>query len=440
MAGLSTRKLLILVGLVLCVLGVWLYGQQTGSSSQDQGIPDAPSATRPAQPFPTPPPNRQPSPNSPTENPAPPDSSSAPENNPPTPGAPTEGETNPPPAMPPVTTVPAGSVPESNTSQQDLYKLSVNLNFVQVPVTVKDNDGRLVAGLQAKDFTVLEDGVRQPLKFFTSDPFVMSAAVIVDLGMPDVAVQKVNRTYSALQGAFSPYDEVALYSYSSTVGRISGFTSADQKLTATLNQLKTNRGRNNGPPVLTGPLASGPTINNVPVDQPVQPVITPPKEAHVLNDAMLLAALDLSKRPRDRRKVIFVISEGRELGSSASYADVMKVLLSNNIMVYAIGVEGAALPGYGKLQRLAHLPRYGYSDILPKYANATGGEVFNELSASDIEQAYAMALGDARNQYTLGYTTRATPSSKYRDIEVRVHRPNVKVTAKAGYYPLPPGK
>ncbi len=342
--------------------------------------------------------------------------------------------------MPPVTTVPAGSVPESNTSQQDLYKLSVNLNFVQVPVTVKDNDGRLVAGLQAKDFTVLEDGVRQPLKFFTSDPFVMSAAVIVDLGMPDVAVQKVNRTYSALQGAFSPYDEVALYSYSSTVGRISGFTSADQKLTATLNQLKTNRGRNNGPPVLTGPLASGPTINNVPVDQPVQPVITPPKEAHVLNDAMLLAALDLSKRPRDRRKVIFVISEGRELGSSASYADVMKVLLSNNIMVYAIGVEGAALPGYGKLQRLAHLPRYGYSDILPKYANATGGEVFNELSASDIEQAYAMALGDARNQYTLGYTTRATPSSKYRDIEVRVHRPNVKVTAKAGYYPLPPGK
>src|SRR5581483_4800791 len=106
--------------------------------------------------------------------------------------------------MPPVTTVPAGSVPESNTSQQDLYKLSVNLNFVQVPVTVKDNDGRLVAGLQAKDCTVLEDGVRQPLKFFTSDPFVMSAAVIVDLGMPDVAVQNVNRTYSALQGAFSP--------------------------------------------------------------------------------------------------------------------------------------------------------------------------------------------------------------------------------------------
>ena len=111
-------------------------------------------------------------------------------------------------------------------------------------------------------------------------------------------------------------------------------------------------GSNNGPPVLGGPLANGPMINGVPVGGPTEPVYTPPKEAHVLNDAILQAALDLSKRDRTRRKIIFVISDGREYGSKASYSDVIKVLLSNEIQVKAVSVGSAALPVYDKLERL----------------------------------------------------------------------------------------
>ena len=47
-------------------------------------------------------------------------------------------------------------------------------------------------------------------------------AIVLDTGMADVALQKVNQTYSALVGAFSPYDEVALYTYSSTVSQVTG--------------------------------------------------------------------------------------------------------------------------------------------------------------------------------------------------------------------------
>jgi len=80
----------------------------------------------------------------------------------------------------------------------------------------------------------------------------------------------------------------------------------------------------------------------------------------------------------------------------------------------------------------------GYTDILPKYCAATGGQVFNEFSRQDIEAVYARALGDARNQYTLGYSTRATASTQYREIEVRVARPNLKISTKYGYYPTAP--
>ena len=397
---------------------------QAQNPQSQQDIPDAPSATRPVQTFPT---NLPP--------PRPPEAQPVPAGGQP---ASAGSETSPPP-MAPVKTIPPGSAPtEGMNRRDDLYTITVTTNFVLVPVTVKDDGGHLVDGLLPKDFSVFEDGRKEPLKFFTSDPFPLSAAIVLDTGMPDVALQKINQTYSALSGAFSPYDEVSLYTFSSTVSQVTDFSTVGQKLTAVLNQMKLEHGRNNGVPVMNGPLGpQGPTVNGVPVERPgAQPNIAPPKDVRVLNDAILRAALDLSKRDRARRKIIFVISDGREYGSRVSYSDVLKVLLSREVTVYAIGVENASIPVYSKLQKL-HLPHYGYGDILPRYAGATGGEVFTEFNRDNIEVAYARATLDARNQYTLGYTTRATPSSTYRDIEVKVARPGLKVSAKAGYYPLP---
>ncbi len=332
-------------------------------------------------------------------------------------------------------------------TREDLYKITSTVNLVLVPVSVKDPNGRPVDGLLYKDFSVLENGQKQQLKFFTSDPFPLSVAVLFDLGMPDIGVKRVQETLPALQGAFSPYDEVAVYTYSSTVSQVADFGSAGQRLTAVLNQVKTYNGANNGPPVTSGPLGpQGPIINGLPVDSPVTPVITPPKESRVINDAILRAARDLSKRDRTRRKIILVVSDGRERGSTASYADTLKVLLTQNIIVYAVGVDGAALPGYNKMQKI-HIPSLGigkagfepigYGNILSRYVSATGGgTVYAESARAGIEQAYSRAVGEARNQYTLGYTPKAG-IGRYRQIEVRVRRPDVKVYAKDGYYPLP---
>jgi len=445
----KTHAVLIL-GLTLSLAGA-LAAQQ-----KPEDIPDAPSATRPIPP-PEPPSPRQEADEESNPDAPPADNSGAgvttgskemPRSAPDSSiekagenaGDKTEDKPAPPP-MPPVRTVPAGSVPKDSETGQDLYTITVTTNLVLVPVTVADNQGRLVGGLLPKDFSVLESGQKQTLKFFTSDPFPLSAAVVIDTGMPDVGLKKVQETLSALQGAFSQFDEVGIYTYSSTVGRVADFTGVGKQLTATLNQVKGYSGANNGPPVTSGPLGpQGPYINGHPLDIPVTPVSAPPKVARVMNDAILLAARDLSKRDRARRKIIFIISDGREQGSTASYKDTLKVLLTQNITVYAVGVEGAAIPIYDRLQRI-HLPKtgaaLGYSDILPRYVNATGGgTVYAELAQADIERAYARAIGDARNQYTLGYSPKSGIGG-YRQIEVRVRRPDVKVYAKDGYYPLP---
>jgi VWFA-related protein len=414
----------------------------TTQTQAPQNIPDAPSAVQPpaSTPEPAPPPvprpeekkpvERDPWTNQPVSKPA----ASEPATQP-------GEETSAPPAMPPVKTAPPGSSAKPTRNEDQLQTLiRVHTNFVQVPVTVRDRQGRLVDGLISTDFTVLENGTRQKLTFFTADPFALSVAVVLDLGMPDTAVQKVNQTFPSLVGAFAPYDEVSLYTYSSTVSQVSDFAGATQKLAALLNQMKTVRGHNNGPPMLGGPLANGPMINGVPVGSPTEPVNTPPKEAHVLNDAILRAALDLSKRDRTRRKIIFVISDGREMGSQASYSDVLKLLLTHEIEIKAVAVEAAALPIYGKLERL-HLPGQGYGNLLPKYTNATGGGApYTELSRSAIEDTYAQAMSEARNQYTLGYTPakpKTPTTAAYRNIEVLVDRPGLKISAKDGYYPAP---
>jgi VWFA-related protein len=440
MIGRASKALAAAAVLILCLFCRTMTAQQ---EQPKQDIPDAPSASRP---FPSVPSTGNGQPNQPPTEQAAPGQPTLPANqSPPTSSAPADDPVYAPGVspVPPlnVTTVPPGSVPaDHGPGGEQLYKIVTNVNQVLVPVMVKDDSGRLVNGLLSRDFSVFEDGKKVTLNFFTTDPFALSAAVILDTGMPDVALQKVNQTFSALEGAFSQFDEISLYTYSTSVTKVTDFAAVGKRLTAALDSLKTVTGSNNGPPVVSGPMGpQGPIINGVPIDAGAPRTINPPKEIHVLNDAIVAAAVDLRKRDRARRKVIFIITDGREYGSNAGYRDTLKVLLSTGIQVYGVAVEGSAIPVYGQLQKL-HVPltgsRLGYSNILPQYANATGGEIFSGFSREAIETTYARTLGDARNQYTLGYLTHSTPSSTHREIEVRVARPDLKVTAKEGYYPV----
>jgi VWFA-related protein len=346
---------------------------------------------------------------------------------------------------PTATPTPTPRPPANNsgiiTDRSKLDTIGISVNFVMVPVTVKDGSGKLVGGLDSNDFKVYEDGELQQLRFFTSDAFPLSAAVVVATSMPSTTMKKVNETLPALIGAFSEFDEVALYRYDHTVSQVSGFTGATSVPTAALNRIK-KPGREGGPPMLGGPFGGGPTINGHPVNDPNATggksveVQTAPREFYVLNDAILRAAQDLSRRDRKRRRIIFVISDGRELGSNAGYDEVKKILLSNNISVYAVGVDTASIPIYDKLNRI-RVPGFGTGNILPRYVSDTGGNMVAEFDRQGIERAYAEIADTARNQYTLGYNTHATVSSTCRTIDVRVLRPNLQVIAKPGYCPLP---
>lgn len=361
--------------------------------------------------------------------------------------APTDAQTpeaNSEPAPPSqIKTLQPGQAPAGEPSaREQLFKLVTNVNFVQVPVTVKDDSGKLMNGLLAQNFSILENGAKQNITFFTSDPFPISAAVIIDVSLPNMVLDRIKQTFSALTGAFSPYDEIALFVYGNTVQKRQDFMAAlSDKTAASLRSLRKIEGSTPGPAIADSPMTAGPSINSRRFPDPGPVIRTTEDRAYmesaVLNDAIAQAAAELGKRDPTRRRVVFVISDGREKGSNNSYNEVLRVLLTHNITLFAVAVDTAALPIYDKLTRI-RLPRQGYGNILPKYASATGGEVLPELSRAAMENAYPRLAEEARNQYTIGYYTNAGNAMGYRSIDVRVNRPSLKVYARDGYYPAPP--
>jgi VWFA-related protein len=320
----------------------------------------------------------------------------------------------------------------------------VNVNFVQVPVTVKDTKGNLIAGLTWRDFTVYENNTREPLRVFSVDPQPLSIAFVIDQTLPSNIMASVNQSMGAIQGALAPYDEAAVFTYTNGAREWTSFTGAQSARLPAVLSLAQNVGTNPQVPINSGPLAGcGIYQNGSCVDPVLQPgksagdstFITIPKEIHTLNDAILQAAKELSTRPKDRRRIIYVISDGKEYGSKATWKEVVKYLETNKIAVYATLVGDSQYPGEGWLDRF-HLPFTMYDNILYKYVQATGGDMYAEGSINSIEASYAKLAKEARNQYTLGYMSHESIyDSKFRSIDVRVDRPNVIVTAKLGYYP-----
>ena len=318
---------------------------------------------------------------------------------------------------------------------------SVQVNFVEVPFTVKDKSGKLVPGLTWRDVRVYENGLRQQMRLFTVDPWPLSVAVVIDQSLTVDNMAKVNAAMTALSDAFSPYDEVAVFTYNNGPQMRTPFTAGQSdRLKFVLDQSRTT-GREPLAP-LGGPLAQGIVRNDQQFDPNTSPnrnrasmQINPPREVHTLNDAILAAAIATSKAGKGRRRVVYVISDGKEYGSQAKYKDVVKYLQTNKVAVYGTLVGDSSLPVVGYLDKI-HLPLMMKDNLLPAYASETGGYFDAEFRQKGIEQSFARITEEARNQYTIGYYTHEPfIDGKYRPIEVKVLKPNLQVIAKKGYFP-----
>jgi VWFA-related protein len=319
--------------------------------------------------------------------------------------------------------------------------LYVHVDAVDKAFTVKDKKGHLVSGITGREVQVYENGVMQHIEAFTVDSQPMSVALVIDQSMTQDEMTLVNNALGALQDAFAASDEVAIFTYNKSPKEVTEFTGAQSARLKVAIERSKGSGRD-AVVDMGGPLSQTTVINNQNFDPNTAAVrnhtgiqLTVPREVHTLNDAILAAASSLSNRPRERRRVVYVISDGKEYGSKAKQGDVVKYLQRNNIEVDGTLVGDSAVWGLGTLDRI-HLPLMMRDNVLPAYANLTGGNIDADFRTGEIEKSFAKILVEARTRYTVGWRTHESfLDGKYRKLEIKVLRPDLTILAPQGYWP-----
>jgi VWFA-related protein len=336
----------------------------------------------------------------------------------------------------------APEIPAAGLYQKEIMTFTTRVDAVTVPVTVLDKKHQQVAGLTWRDFQVYENNIRQQIRFFSTDGVPLSVALVIDQSLPRDTMRKVNDSLAAIQGGFTAADEIAVFTYADGVNNPTDYTAAlGARLPAVLERSK-KPGEYLGVPNNSGPFYGGPRLNGLSVDPNLDAqrgnsgVGVIPKEVHTLNDAIMAAGKSLSTRPKGSRRMIYVISDGKESRSKATYREVVRYLNTNQVHVYGTLVGDSATWGLGYLDKFK-IPLLPLSpdNILPRYTSDTGGHLYSEFSENGIQRSFAELAALARTQYTIGYNTKNIIDGKYRVLDVRVLRPNLDVVAQKGYWP-----
>ncbi|MGH9776610.1 MAG: VWA domain-containing protein [Candidatus Acidiferrales bacterium] len=319
----------------------------------------------------------------------------------------------------------AGCVAAPALAQGDTpARIKTRTELVVVPVTVKDSRGNLVSDVTRDEFRIFQDGVEQEISLFSVDPFPLSAVIVLDNDLGDKASKEVQKSLDSIAAAFGPNDEVALITFDEYPQTVMDFTRSNDQLFA---QLKRTRLENNSPPPGGGPWVTPPVTNTSQVGVMTTPTqrSAPPKVTKCLNDAIYAATDLLRTRGRDRRKIIFLVSDGNNAKTNKwTYDATLTHLLEADVSVYAIGIGHVLLLHEGGL--------------LPRYANTTGGDFFFASKQPELERLYASICEEARNRYTLAYVPHTQAAGRnYHSIEVRVRRPGLDLSARQGFYSGP---
>ncbi len=304
---------------------------------------------------------------------------------------------------------------------EDVVRTDVSL--VQLNVGVVDPKGRAVTSLSRNDFTVYEDGVKQPILTFEPTDAPFSLVLLLDVSGSTVNFrQQLKQAAWRFLDALTPEDRVAVIQFNAKVKTLAGF-SRERKKTAYAIQIADGAG-----------------------------------ETH-LYEALKYALNELYKEGK-RRKAIVVLTDGldtqlrnsdRAAGASAqSDAEAIasvdaKASSALNAVLAAADRQGVtiyplALPS-GDPKRLP-LPDPVITGIyaaartrLQTLADRTGGRL-NEIERLDqMARLYAEVAADLRSLYTVAYQRAGRArDGKWHDIRIEVAQPALIARTRPGYF------
>ena len=279
------------------------------------------------------------------------------------------------------------------------FTLSVDVELVQLPISVLDKDGRPVNGLTKDNFQVFEDNTQQQIKLFKHEDIPLSLGLVIDnSGSMRNKRERVNSSALSFARESNPEDETFIVNFDDSAYLEQDFTGSIGDLIDALDNLDT-RGET------------------------------------ALYDAVYLS-VDHVKAGKKDKKAILLISDGEDNVSKYGFNKVIEALRESKVTLYAIGLleENDQRGGLFKKP-----PSKKAKESIEKFAEITGGQAFFPRSLDEVEDLVKTIAHDLRNHYTIGYTpTNRKMDGSWREIHVKVNPPKntskVTVRTKQGYY------
>ena len=285
--------------------------------------------------------------------------------------------------------------PRSQRPSEPETTVKVDVNLVNVYVTVTDEHGAPIGGLTKDNFILKEDDREQQIKVFDKESAVpLSIALGIDTSLStrqDLPLERASAKRFAHE-ILRPVDGLSVYDFNEFVHESpGGYTSDLKRIDESIDHIRVGA-------------------------------------ATALYDAIYLAARALDHRKG--RKVLLLITDGGDTISKVDYKEAERAAEEAEALVYSIIV----VPIESSAGR-----ETGGEHALIQLSEDTGGKYYYATSVTQLDEAFHKISDELRTQYLLAYyPSQHTSFSEFRRIEVKVsgvpESSTYRVRHRAGYY------
>jgi VWFA-related protein len=325
-------------------------------------------------------------------------------------------------------------------AQEDVLKFGVTTKVVVAPTTVIDHDNRFVNGLHADEFVLTDNDKQQRITQDTVfQPLSIVVAIQANADMDGILpkITKIGPELAQLVSGDS--GEVAVVAFDHRIRTMQEFTNDGAKISAALKK------------------------------------ITAGSSSSVLNDATMHSINLLRTRPQNRRRIILLISETRDIAGSMRPREVLSAAQFANVLIYAVEIphivtastrstpyvrppsipaEAHHSPTGGVLTPTEQFQMTNTGNFIPVfieifkgvkgifidnpsevYTKYTGGREYVFASQRGLDRVLTDIGEELHAQYLLSYTPTNLDEAGFHTIHVAVKgRPGLKIRTRPGYW------
>jgi len=290
---------------------------------------------------------------------------------------------------------------------QATQTIQVETHLIDTTFIVRDAEGRIASGLTQDDFTILEDGVPQKIRFFGNhNNLPLSIGLVIDQsGSQGKFIKQHQKDIEVFLGqVLGKDDQVFAVCFGNHLRLVSDFTSSPAAITDGLR--KFDKGDHDFPEL-------GPKEDR--------------ELGTALHDAVFYSVTEKLAPIHQRRKIILVLSDGEENSSGHDLIDSIEAAQNADTLVYAIR--------YTELHhgRMNTRDRYGVR-VLDHLTSQTGGKAF-DAQTTEVSEAFAQIAAELRGLYEAAYqSTNPVRDDSYRKIVIQPKPAGYKTRSRTGYY------